>query len=47
MADLFQEVARPLAVQHEIMYPDALEWVVITWFENEFVAFDQQATKSY
>jgi predicted nucleotidyltransferase len=38
MAGLFQEVARPLAVQQEVVYPDALERVVLAWFDNEFRA---------
>lgn len=43
MIDLLQEVARPLAAQQEVTYPDALERVVLTWFDNEFAAVDRQA----
>jgi predicted nucleotidyltransferase len=36
MADLFRELARPLAAQQRIAYPDGLERVVMTWFGDEF-----------
>jgi predicted nucleotidyltransferase len=42
MADLFRTVARPLAAQQAIVYPDALEQTVLAWFEGEFVAFDAE-----
>ncbi len=44
MADLFQQVARPLAAQQGIAYPDALEQTVLAWFDKEFAKFDRQAT---
>ncbi|MBI4757626.1 MAG: aminoglycoside 6-adenylyltransferase, partial [Chloroflexi bacterium] len=34
IANLFQEVARPLAAQQEIAYPDALEQAVRAWFDK-------------
>jgi hypothetical protein len=43
MADLFRQVARPLAAQREIDYPDALEQTVLAWFDKEFAKLDRQA----
>ena len=43
VADLFQEAARSLAAQQEITYPDALEQVVLAWFDNESAKLDRQA----
>lgn len=44
MADLFQQVARPLAAQQKIAYPNAIEQTVLAWFDEEFAKFDRQAT---
>ncbi|MEE9615658.1 MAG: aminoglycoside 6-adenylyltransferase [Anaerolineae bacterium] len=44
MADLFQQVARPLAAQQKIDYPDALEQTVLAWFDEEFAKLGRQAT---
>ena len=44
MADLFRQVARPLAARRQIAYPDALEQTVLAWFDKEFARLDRQAT---
>ncbi len=41
MARLFQEVARPLAAQQQVVYPDALERVVLAWFSDVFAECDR------
>jgi len=44
MADLFRQVAWPLAAQQQIAYPDTLEQTVLAWFDEEFAELDRQAT---
>jgi hypothetical protein len=44
MADLFRELARSLATQQGVTYPDALQRTVLAWFDDEFGTFERGAT---